>query len=240
MIAGTVLLVIAAVLLLVNPANYQPVDPAPQPLPEPTDSAPVPSQAAQTLELLAVKGRAAKTGYDREQFGNGWALDAGCNMRNRILQRDLTDVVVDSQCRVVSGTLDDPYTGQKLPFLRGLETSDDIQIDHVVALSDAWQKGAQSLSYVERVTLANDPLELLAVEGAANEQKSNGDAATWLPSNKPFRCQYVARQIAVKYKYELWVTQAEKDAMQRVLGACPQQQLPSGMTVEATPKPVLE
>jgi len=88
------------------------------------------------------------------------------------------------------------------------------------------KKGAQQLSSKEREQLANDPLELLAVDGLANQQKSDGDAATWLPSNKPFRCQYVARQIAVKQKYKLWVTSAEKDAMNRILAACPDQGLP--------------
>jgi len=127
---------------------------------------------------------------------------------------------------VVSGTLHDPYTGKDVMFTRGDTTSDDVQIDHVVALSDAWQTGAQQLTREERVNLANDPLELLAVEGQSNQQKSDGDAATWLPSNKVFRCQYVARQIAVKQKYRLWVKSTEKDAMIRVLAGCPGQQLP--------------
>jgi hypothetical protein len=102
-----------------------------------------------------------------------------------------------------------------------------VQIDHVVALSNAWQTGAGLLTPEIRQQLANDPLELLAVDGAANQQKSDGDAATWLPSNKAFRCQYVARQVAVKAKYQLWVTSAEKDAITRVLATCPGQPLPS-------------
>jgi hypothetical protein len=133
---------------------------------------------------------------------------------------------MNEKCQVVSGTLNDPYTGKTIMFERGETSSQSVQIDHVVALSDAWQKGAQQLSYERRKELANDPLELLAVEGAANMQKSDGDAATWLPPNKPFRCQYVARQIAVKKKYSLWVTAAEKDAMIRVLVACPAEGLP--------------
>ena len=96
-----------------------------------------------------------------------------------------------------------------------------IQIDHVVALSDAWQKGAQYMDEETRKKIATDPLNLLAVDGAANEKKSDGDAATWLPANKKFRCQYVARQVSVKYKYSLWVTQAEKEAIARVLEGCP-------------------
>lgn len=184
-------------------------------------------QAADTLAELAVKGRAPKTGYARTQFGDGWRKQNGCDMRNIILHRDLKDASVNDKCQVTSGSLNDPYTGKTIAFMRGAETSDDVQIDHVVALGDAWQKGAQQLSEKEREDLANDPLELLAVDGPANQQKSDGDAATWLPPNKSFRCQYVARQIAVKKKYRLWVTAAEKEAITRVLSSCPGQALPS-------------
>ncbi|QQG51315.1 MAG: HNH endonuclease [Candidatus Saccharibacteria bacterium] len=184
------------------------------------------SEAQTALDTLEVKGRAPKTGYERSQFGDGWASSGGCDTRNSILRRDLSNVAMNEKCQVVSGTLNDPYTGKVIMFTRGETSSQSVQIDHVVALSDAWQKGAQQLSYERRKELANDPLELLAVEGAANMQKSDGDAATWLPPNKPFRCQYVARQIAVKKKYSLWVTAAEKDAMVRVLVACPAQGLP--------------
>lgn len=182
--------------------------------------------AAAILETLAVKGRAPKTDYTRAQFGNGWSTSGVCDTRNIILHRDMPGAQVDDACKVVKGELHDPYTGQMIAFVRGPVTSQAVQIDHVVALSNAWQTGAQQLTRAQRVALANDPLELLAVDGAANQQKSDGDAATWLPSNKVFRCQYVARQIAVKQKYGLWVTPAEKEAMKRVLVACPDQLLP--------------
>lgn len=178
------------------------------------------SQVPAELAELSVRGRAPKTGYERSEFGNGWGAMLGCDVRNIILSRDLTDVRRDDRCRVLTGTLIDPYTATTISFVRGETTSDDVQIDHVVALSNAWQTGAQQLDYDSRVRFANDPLNLLAVDGPANEQKSDGDAATWLPSNKPFRCQYVNRQIAVKKKYDLWVTVPERDAMARVLIAC--------------------
>ena len=183
--------------------------------------------AAEALKTLPIKGKAPKTGYARTQFGDGWAMTKGCDTRNIILNRDLTDVAVNEACKVMRGTLNDPYTGETIVFARGPSTSDKVQIDHVVALSNAWQTGAQQLSAIEREQLANDPLELLAVDGKANQQKSDGDAATWLPPNKAFRCQYVARQIAVKQKYRLWVTQAEFEAMERVLTSCPGQLLPT-------------
>lgn len=136
------------------------------------------------------------------------------------MARDLTDEKVDDKCRVQSGTLNDPYTGKIIQFQREPETSQLVQIDHVVALSDAWQKGAQQLTPEQRVQLANDPLNLLAVDGPANQAKGDGDAATWLPENKSFRCQYVARQIAVKRKYHLWVTDTEKQAAEQIIVNC--------------------
>ncbi len=183
--------------------------------------------AVDALNKLEIKGRTPKTDYTRQQFGADWLVKNGCDTRNIILHRDLIDAVVDESCNVTSGTLNDPYTGKTIEFKRGSSTSSVVQIDHVVALSDAWQKGAQQWTQAQRIVLANDPLELLAVDGAANLEKSDGDAATWLPSNKSFRCEYVARQIAVKQKYKLWMTSAEHDAIALILTKCPNQLLPS-------------
>ncbi|MDQ0756134.1 HNH endonuclease family protein [Arthrobacter sp. B3I4] len=185
-------------------------------------------RAADVLETLPVKGRAAGNTYDRSVFGQAW-LDVdrnGCDTRNDILRRDLTGArfTDGSRCRIGAGTFQEPYTGRTTQFQRGTDSSKAVQIDHVVALGDAWQKGAQQLSAVQRQHLANDPLNLVAADGQANQDKSAADAATWLPPNKSFRCHYVARQISVKAAYRLWVTPAEKDAMKRVLGACPGQQ----------------
>ncbi len=187
------------------------------------------STAVQILAKLAVKGRAPKTGYARSLFSDGWGTISGCDTRNFILKRDLKSITWRSgeNCMVATGTLLDPYTGRKIDFVRGVKTSLAVQIDHVVALSDAWQKGAQQISSNSRYALYNDPLNLLAVDGPTNESKGDGDAATWLPPNKAYRCAYVARQVAVKSKYRLWVTAAEKAAIQQVLVACPKQPLPS-------------
>lgn len=188
---------------------------------------PAEGSARAVLDTLEIKGRAPKTNYDRALFGSDWISKDGCDMRNLILNRDLSSVVSDEKCRVLSGTLNDPYTGKEVKFRRGVDTSQAVQIDHVVALNDAWQKGAQAMTAGQRIAFANDPLELLAVDGQSNQEKSNSDAATWLPPNKVFRCQYVARQIAIKQKYELWVTRAEYDAMARVLQYCPDEPLPT-------------
>ncbi|GAA0994272.1 DUF1524 domain-containing protein [Subtercola frigoramans] len=182
--------------------------------------------AIDVLAKLAVKGRAPKTGYDRVgDFGTAW-LDVdrnGCDTGNDILARDLTAATKSGPCKVMTGILADPYTATTISFVRGNSTSLAVQIDHVVALSDAWQKGAQQLSQAQRISLANDPLNLIATDGPTNEQKSDGDAATWLPPNKPFRCEYAARQVSVKATYGLWVTQAEHDALATILSVCPSQ-----------------
>jgi hypothetical protein len=187
--------------------------------------------ALAALAAVTVKGRAPQTGYDRDQFGPAWTdTDRnGCDTRNDVLQRDLTGETFKAgtnNCVVMTGSLADPYTGQTLTFTKA--DADAIHIDHVVALSDAWQKGAQSWPAEKRLAFANDPLNLLAVHGPANSSKSDGDAATWLPPNKAYRCAMVARQVAVKAKYELWMTQAERDATARVLGSCPNEPVPSG------------
>lgn len=180
------------------------------------------------LNKLAVKGRAPKTGYDRDLFGDGWGKIGDCDTRNHILKRDLTAITwkPNETCLVATGVLKDPYTGKTINFVRGVSTSLKVQVDHVVAVSDAWQKGAQKWTAAKRVQFYNDPLNLLAVDGPTNSAKGDGDAATWLPPVKSYRCAYVARQVAVKSKYALWVTAAEKTAIAGILASCPKQQLP--------------
>jgi Excalibur calcium-binding domain/Protein of unknown function (DUF1524) len=189
---------------------------------------------------LTVKGRAPKTGYTRSQFGQSW-YDTdrnGCDTRNDMLRRDLKSRQMRNACKMLAGTLaPDPYTGMSIRFVYG--GASEVDIDHVVALSDAWQKGAATWAAGKRLALANDPLNLLAVDASANRSKGDGDAATWLPPNKAFRCTYVARQVAVKGKYGLWVTAAERDAITRVLRACPLMRLPgpgSASTLAAVPR----
>lgn len=179
--------------------------------------------AADQLASLPIKPRAPREGYSRDNFGPAW-LDVdrnGCNTRNDILARDLDDIVVDSRCRVLTGVLREPFTGDIIFFERGEQTSALVQIDHVVALSNAWQTGAQDISEQRRIEFANDPLNLIAVSGRLNQQKGDSDAASWLPPDRSYWCEYVARQVGVKAHYSLWVTQAEHDQMARVLRSCP-------------------
>lgn len=186
--------------------------------------------AAETLERLTVDDNPSKAGYDRTAFGYR-QTDAdgnGCDVREDVLARDLTDVRYQSAggCKVQSGTLNDPYTGKTIHFRRGRDTSSAVQIDHVVALENAWQSGASMWDSAKRYRYGNDMYNLLAVDGTANQEKGSSSAAYWLPTNGAFRCDYVARQIGVKAKYELSVTTAEKRAMLSVLRSCPSEQLP--------------
>ena len=219
-------LTLAIVLGLLVPAAVGCGSPVGIDAPTPPLREPSRGTALAALATLAVKGRAPMTGYDREEFGGGWASVDGCDTRQRILIRDLRHETFEagSRCKVHAGALVDPYTATAIEFVRG--GASEVDIDHVVALGDAWQKGAQQWTYARRVRLANDPLNLLAADASANRQKGDGDAATWLPANKAFRCAYVARQIAVKRRYRAWVTAAERDAMRRVLRRCPDERLP--------------
>lgn len=189
-----------------------------------------PADTLAKLGTLDVKGRAPKTGYDRDLFGDAWTDDVtvpegrnGCDTRNDVLRRDLVDVVIkpgSNGCAVLSGVLNDPYSGSSIGFQRGPGSSAQVQIDHVVALSDAWQTGAAQWDEFTRRNFANDPANLQATLGWINQQKGDGDAATWLPPNVSYRCTFVTRIVDVKAAYGLWVTPAERDAIAGVLAGC--------------------
>ncbi|WP_084077322.1 DUF1524 domain-containing protein [Demequina sp. NBRC 110057] len=175
---------------------------------------------------LTVRAEASSDGYSRDQFGDGWVdVDRnGCGTRDDMLALRLDNVETSGSCTVTSGDLPDPFTGEWIHFERG--GASEVDIDHLVALSAAWTTGAQDLTYSERVSLANDPLNLEPVDAGENRTKGDDDASEWLPPAADFRCEYVARQAAVKTKYGLWLTASERDAMVSVLETCPQQQLP--------------
>ncbi|TIC82263.1 DUF1524 domain-containing protein [Nocardioides sp. GY 10113] len=240
-----------------TPVETSSATPTEDPTPTPTTAtptltpteAPADGDADDVVDALVVKGRAAKTGYSRDQFGPDWVdVDQnGCDTRTDMLVATLTEQTKDGRCKVMSGTLADPYTGTSIQYVRG--GTSEVDIDHVVALSDAWQKGAAKWPYAKRVAFANDPLNLQPADASANRQKGDSDAASWLPPNKSYRCEYVARQAAVKTKYRVWVTQPEKQAMLTVLETCPADNVPEpgsqptiaantgGPPPSATPKP---
>jgi hypothetical protein len=190
---------------------------------------PVSGVATDALARLEVRDHSIAMEYERAAFGQSWAdVDRnGCDTRNDILNRDLDNRRWRDRtrgCVVIEGDLTSPYTGSAMHFVK--QDADEVQIDHVVALGAAWGSGASAWDDARRTQFANDPLNLLAVDGDSNQSKGDADAASWLPPDTEYRCEFVARQIAVKAKWQLWVTSAERDAMSRVLAECPGQALP--------------
>ena len=186
------------------------------------------ADARAALAGLPVKGWDRTQDFKRYRFGKAWSDDVnvefgrnGCNTRDDILRRDLSNLEVRrGTCYAERGTLHDPYTGEVIAFVRGPDTSNAVEIDHVVSLADAWYKGAREWDDQRRLDFANDPRNLLAVSPKANFDKAFRDAASWLPPNAGFRCAFVARQVDVKSAYGLWVSAKEKQAMADVLDRC--------------------
>jgi hypothetical protein len=228
--------VIAVVAALVvwdrHSADKRLAGPSPTWTPAPTSAAaastPLFDRARAQLAALQVKGWDRTQDFQRWRFGKAWSDDVnvefghnGCNTRDDILRRDLANLVVrPGTCYAQTGVLHDPYTGAPIDFVRGPDTSNSIEIDHVVSLADAWYKGARSWDPQRRLDFANDPRNLLAVSPKANFDKAFRDAASWLPPNAAFRCDFVARQIDVKSAYGLWLSAKEEQAMADVLAHC--------------------
>jgi len=194
------------------------------------------SSALAALVALPVRTGPAPRGYVRSAFGQAWAdVDRnGCDTRNDALRRDLTGLVIKpgtNGCTVTSGSLEDPYGGHTVSYVRGGST---VEVDHVVSLADAWASGANRWDLSARTAFANDPLELLATTTALNQAKGDKNAARWLPPAVSFRCQYASLQVAIKSKYTLTVTAAERAAIGKVLTGCTTQGL-----LEARPVPLL-
>lgn len=189
------------------------------------------SQALRVAQGLQVRGRAPDTDYSREAFGSAWRdVDRnGCDTRNDILQRDFATTILKpgtGDCKVIGGTWTDPYSNESYTFD---EAPSGAQIDHVVSLKNAWQMGADQWSEDLRVKFANDPLNLRVTIASLNQQKSDSNAASWLPPYKPGRCNFIATQVAVKAKWNLYVTESEKEVFVAILSKseCQETKLPN-------------
>lgn len=189
-------------------------------------------QARAWLAELAVEEEVAlgMPKYERAAFGQRWSDDVevelghnGCDTRNDILHRDLTNVQTrpnTRECVVTQGDFYDPYSGINMTFIRGDGTSDLVQIDHVVALANAWYAGAYTWDGQTRRNFANDPLNLQATTKQENQAKKAKTADQWLPSNPAYTCTYVKRQVHIKHAYGLSVTPGERQTMSEVLARC--------------------
>ncbi|MEU3683035.1 HNH endonuclease family protein [Streptomyces sp. NPDC030592] len=184
------------------------------------------TEARKLIDGLTTKGRGPKTGYDRDEFGYAWMDTAdgvplarnGCDTRNDLLKRDGQKVRFrsGSDCVAIAMTLDDPYTGTSIEWRK--QKASEVQIDHVVPLSYSWQMGSSRWPESKREQLANDPLNLLPVEGRANSAKRDSGPASWLPPSRTIRCAYAVRFAQVAAKYELAVTKADKTTMAEQCG----------------------
>ncbi|RCV48298.1 HNH endonuclease family protein [Marinitenerispora sediminis] len=176
-------------------------------------------EAREVLAGIEVAEPRPRGDYERDEFGSGWVdTDGnGCPTRHDVLARDLDDAVVESDCRVVAGVLDDPYTGERIEF-----SSDDpqaVQIDHVVPLSLAWRMGADEWDRDRRVEFANDFGNLLAADGPANGEKSDSGPAEWQPY-AGYRCSYALSYIDVTHRYGLPLAAEDRDALAGMLDTC--------------------
>ena len=182
--------------------------------------------------LAVLPERAHRYDYRRPAFGDAWDdnNDAplgrnGCDTRDDILNRDLVDKTYVSIKRcpnaVATGTLHDPYTNTTIAFARGAKVGEAVQIDHIVPLAYAWDMGAYDWAPPERLRFANDPANLLAVEGQANQDKGDSPPAQWMPPNTAFACQYAMQFITVLRGYQLPVDQASAGVLRQAAATCP-------------------
>ncbi|CAN5467618.1 HNH endonuclease family protein [soil metagenome] len=170
--------------------------------------------------------------YRRAAFGDSWTDDNsapggrnGCDTRNDILTRDLIEksftAITRCPLAVATGTLHDPYTNAVVAFTRGNQTGASVQIDHLVPLAYAWDQGARNWTDEKRIRFANDPANLLAVNGPTNQDKGDGEPAVWMPPNSAFHCQYAVQFIAVLRGYGLPVDAPSVPALRQAAGTCP-------------------
>ncbi|TFB46775.1 HNH endonuclease family protein [Cryobacterium tagatosivorans] len=231
---------------------------APAPPPGASAGAAVPAPPGPTLDSAAAAAAVAAlpdaayrddgsyAGHRDDLFGDSWSFDFdgnGCDARNDILRRDLTAVSLQpARCVVETGTLADPYTGESISFVQGADTSDDVQIDHLLPLKAVYATGGAAWTFEKRRALANDPVNLLAVKGSENGSKSDSLPSEWLPgvypdvsdrhdagqrvvwddlpSDTALQCWYVKKLVPVFVAYELGVTPEDRAAMSAVLRTC--------------------
>lgn len=184
-----------------------------------------PLAALDALAVIDDDVSLAETSYDRDHFGQRWAdVDRnGCDTRNDTLRRDLDELVVregTQGCVAQSGTLLDPYTGQEFSFERGTAHAGELHIDHIVALADAWHKGAEAWAEERRTEFANDPMNLVATLGYVNQSKGASDASSWVPPEENARCGFAVHVVWVKEQYELAVATGEAATLEQLLSTC--------------------
>jgi hypothetical protein len=182
--------------------------------------------------IPVIPARIRGNDYRRAAFGEAWTDDNPapgghneCDTRNDVLDRDLMDKTYTfiKRCptAVATGLLHDPYTNAVVTFTRGNQVGASVQIDHIVPLALAWDLGARNWPDQIRLRFANDPANLLAVAGQANQDKSDGEPAVWMPPNHAFWCQYAVQFAAVLRGYGLSVDQPSATVLRDAAATCP-------------------
>ena len=207
----------AALAAAVGCAVLAAVLPAPQPAAAAPPNIPSTSTAQAELAALTVAAEGSLTGYSRDLFPHWSTVSGACNTRETVLKRDGTGVVTDSSCAAVSGSWYSPYDGATWT------AASDVDIDHVVALAEAWRSGASSWTTSRRQAFANDLTrpQLVAVTDDVNQAKGDKDPASWQPPRSSYRCTYAKMWIRSKYYWGLTAQPAEKSALQDMLQSCP-------------------
>lgn len=197
-------LVAAATLTLTGPATATP------------PGIPSESTARTWLSTIRVAPLGTSDGYSRDLFPHWWTVTGTCNTREMVLQRDGTNVVVDSSCAAISGSWYSPYDGATW------RAASDVDIDHVVPLSNAWRTGARSWTTAKREAFANDRYhpQLIAVTDNVNQAKGDQSPDQWKPPLTSYWCTYAKMWVASKYEWGLWVTSTERSALYGMLDRC--------------------
>ncbi|MET7764373.1 HNH endonuclease family protein [Streptomyces sp. NPDC005393] len=177
-----------------------------------------PSAATARTELasLTVQAEGSSDGYSRDKFPHWITQSGACNTREVVLKRDGTNVQTDSSCAATSGSWYSEYDGATWT------AAADVDIDHVVPLSEAWKSGASGWTTAQRQGFANDLTrsQLIAVTDNVNQSKGDQDPAEWLPSRTSYHCTYARMWVSVKYYYKLTLDPAEKTALSNILNGC--------------------
>ena len=158
------------------------------------------------------------SGYDRELFPHWDYVRDDCDVR---------DLVLIAEAR--SG----PTTGRTCPVGRGTWFSEfdgvtvrdpsSLDVDHMVALAEAWASGARAWTTAQREAFANDlgySGSLIAVTASSNRSKGDQDPSEWLPPRTSYRCTYVSDWIAVKWRWRLSIDRTEHSALRVLANGC--------------------
>ncbi|MFC9611051.1 HNH endonuclease family protein [Streptomyces sp. NPDC056938] len=202
---GAVTAVVSALTLLNGPAAQA------------SPPTPVSGATARTyLSELTVKAEGSSDGYSRDLFPHWITQSGSCNTREVVLKRDGTNVSQDSSCAATSGSWYSEYDGATW------SAAADVDIDHIVPLSEAWKSGANAWTTAQRQGFANDLTrpQLIAVTDNVNQSKGDQDPAKWMPSRAAYKCTYVRMWVQVKHYYNLTVDSAEKSALTSYLSGC--------------------